>query len=113
MDEDVRKYVNNIEPRHRALFDRLHGLILEAHPGAQVVISYNIPTYKVGGRKLFVGAWRHGLSIYGWPKDRDAGFAARHPALLSGKRTIHLRPKDAAAIPDAELRDFVSAALGE
>lgn len=111
MDDDVQKYIDAIPADHRPLFDRVHGLILQAHPSAQVVISYDIPTYKVGGRKLFVGAWRHGISIYGWPLDRDAGFAARHPELLSGKRTIRLRPADAARIPDDELRDFVAAAL--
>lgn len=111
MDERVRAYIDNIAAEHRPLFDRLHGLILEAHPTAEVRISYDIPTYQVGSRKLFVGAWRHGISIYGWPPDRDAGFAGRHPSLLSGKRTIRLRPGDAALIPDAELLDFVRAAL--
>ncbi len=57
---------DGIAPEHRPLFDRLHRLILAAHPGAAVVLSYKIPTYKVGGRRLYVGVWKHGVSIYGW-----------------------------------------------
>jgi uncharacterized protein YdhG (YjbR/CyaY superfamily) len=93
------------------LFDRLHRLIISAHPDAAVVLSYQIPTYKVGNRRLYVGAWKHGVSIYGWQQGRDASFTSRHPALKTSKGTIQLRPDDAAGIPDDELRDLVRAAL--
>ncbi len=111
MDDAVRDYIHAIAPEHRPLFDRLHRLILEAHPDAAVVISYQIPTYKVDRRRLYVGVWKHGLSIYGWEQGRDAGFTARHPELKTSKGTIRLRPHDAASIPDDELRDLVHAAL--
>lgn len=107
----MREYIDAIAPGHRALFDRIHRLILAACPDAVVVLSYRIPTYKVGRRRLYVGAWKHGVSIYGWPQDRDAGFTARHPALKTSKGTIQLRNEDAAGISDDELRDLVRAAL--
>ena len=111
MDEAVRAYIDGIAPRYRPLFDRLHRLILGVRPDAEVILSYGIPAYQAGRRRLFVGAWKHGVSIYGWGQDRDAGFTARHPALKTGKGTIQLRPEDAAGIPDDELRDLVRAAL--
>ncbi len=111
MDEAVRAYIDGIAPEHRPLFDRLHRLILAAHPDAAVVISYQIPTYKVGRRRLYVGAWKHGVSIYGWPQGHDAGFTSRHPALKTSKGTIQLRPEDAADITDGELTDLVRTAL--
>jgi uncharacterized protein YdhG (YjbR/CyaY superfamily) len=111
VDDVVRDYIASIAPEHRPLFDRLHRLILEAHPEASVVISYDIPTYKVGRRRLFLGVWKHGVSIYGWSEGRDAGFTARHPELKTGKGTIRLRPDDAARIPDEEFRDLARAAL--
>jgi uncharacterized protein YdhG (YjbR/CyaY superfamily) len=111
MDDAVRDYIDAIAPEHRPLFDRIHGLILEAHPDAAVVLSYQIPTYKVGRRRLFVGVWQHGVSIYGWQQGRDGGFTARHPGLQTSKGTIRLRPEDAAGIGDDELRDLVRAAL--
>jgi hypothetical protein len=93
------------------LFDRLHRLIVGAYPDTTVVLSYKIPTYRVGGRRLFVGAWKHGVSLYGWKQGREADFTARHPGLKTSKGTIQLRPGDAAGITDDELLDLIGAAL--
>ena len=111
MDEAVREYSDAIPSEHRALFDRLHRLILEAHPEATVALSYGIPAYRAGRRRLFVGTWKHGLSVYGWHADHDAGFSARHPEFLASKATIRLRPQDAAGLGDDELRGFLRATL--
>jgi len=111
MDSAVRDYVDAIAPPTRPLFDRVHRLVLEAHPGAQVVLAYKMPTYEVGARRLHVGAWKHGVSLYGWDHGRDAGFAARHPELDSGKGTLRLTRAAAQDLPDDELRDLLRAAL--
>jgi hypothetical protein len=111
MDEAVQSYIDGVDPAHRALFDRVHRLIMAAHPDADVVLSYEIPAYKVGRRRLYVGAWQHGISLYGWQQGRDGGFTDRHPELKTGKATIRLRPQDAATIADDELLGLVSAAL--
>jgi len=111
MDAAVRKYIDGIPSEERPLFDRIHRLVLKTRPDAEVVISYNIPTYKAGRRRLFVGVWKHGVSIYGWDQGRDAGFMARHPKLVTGKGTIKLRAADLEGIPDTELRDLVRDAL--
>ncbi len=110
-DQAVQDYIDAITPEHRPLFDRLHRLILEAAPGATVVLSYQIPTDKAGARRLYVGAWKHGVSLYGWQQGGDAGFTSRHPGLKTGKGTIRLRPEDAAGIADDEFRDLARAAL--
>jgi hypothetical protein len=101
-DRAVQEYIDAITPEHRPLFDRLHRLILEAQPGATVVLSYQIPTYQVGRRRLHVGVWKHG---------GDAGFTSRHPGLRAGKGTIRLRPEDAEGIADDEFRGLARAAL--
>jgi hypothetical protein len=111
VDDAVRDYVDAVPAEHRALFDRVHGLILATRPDASVSISYGIPTYRTGRRRLYLGAWQHGVSLYGWGQDRDGGFGARHPELVTGKGTIRLRPEDAGGIGDAELQALVEAAL--
>jgi uncharacterized protein YdhG (YjbR/CyaY superfamily) len=111
MDEAVRAYIDAIAPEHRPLFERLHRLILAEHPDAAVVLSYKMPTYKVGDRRLYVGVWQHGVSIYGWQQGHDAGFTDRHPDVKTSTGTIQLRPEHAASIPDGELRDLIRAAL--
>ncbi|MBV9204418.1 MAG: DUF1801 domain-containing protein [Actinobacteria bacterium] len=111
IDEAVERYIDGVEPAYRPLFDRIHRLILTAHPEADVVLSYAIPTYKVGRRRLYLGAWQHGVSLYGWGQGRDGGFAARHPELRTSKGTIRLRPQDAAALADEEFLGLAGAAL--
>jgi uncharacterized protein YdhG (YjbR/CyaY superfamily) len=111
MDAAVREYIDAIPPEHRPLFDRVHGLILAAYPDAVVVMSYQMPTYKLGSRRLYVGAWKHGLSIYGWNQGADPGFSSRHPELIASKGTVRLRPEDAAAISDQELGGLLGGAL--
>jgi uncharacterized protein YdhG (YjbR/CyaY superfamily) len=113
VDEEVAAYIDAAAPDHRELLRRLHRLILTAHPEAAVALSYKMPSYKVGRRRLYLGAWQHGASVYGWRQDRDAGFSARHPALHTSKGTIRLRPADAAGIPDEEFLEFLRTALAD
>src|SRR6516165_9297795 len=109
-DEAVRRYRDEMDSQYRPVFDRLHRLITALCPDADLVLSYGMPTYRVGRRRLNVGVWQHGLSLYVSP-NRDGGFSGRHPELATGKGTIRLRPEDAARIPDEEFRDLVRAAL--
>ena len=111
MNDEVQSYIDGIDPACRPLFDRVHRLIMAAHPDADVGLSYQIPVYKVGRRRLYVGAWQHGISLYGWGQGRDGGFAERHPELVTGKGTIRLRPQDAEGLGDAELSSLISAVL--
>jgi uncharacterized protein YdhG (YjbR/CyaY superfamily) len=113
MNDAVRSYVEAIVPEHRPLFDRLGRLVARLHPEADLVLSYKMPTYQVGRRRLHVGAWKHGISLYGWPQERAAEFCARHPETRTSKGTIRLSPEDAAAISDGELSDLVRAALDD
>jgi Domain of unknown function (DU1801) len=108
---EVQAYINAVPADSRPLFDRLHRLILAAQPGVDVGISYKMPAYRAGKRRIYVGAWKHGISVYGWGRDRDGGFTARHPALATSSGTIRLRPEDAAGIPDEEFLALARAAL--
>jgi hypothetical protein len=70
-----------------------------------------MPAYRAGNRRIYIGAWKHGISIYGYGHDRDGGFTSRHPRMATSKGTIRLRPRDAASIPDDELLALARAAL--
>jgi len=110
-DDAAQGYIDAIDVEHRPLFDRLHQLILTSYPEATVGLSYQMPTYKVGRRRIHLGVWNHGVSLYGWQSDRSAGFTDRHPELITGKGTIQLRAEQAAGIPDAELLELVRGVL--
>lgn len=108
---DVQSYLDAVAPEHRPLFDRLRALVLQVAPDATERLSYGMPTYVVGRRKLSLGAWKHGLSVYGWGENRDGGFLAAHPELRTSKGTIQLRPEQADRIPDDDLRALFRAVL--
>ena len=111
MDPDVQHYLAAVPAEQRTLFDRVQRLVLQAHPGAACVLSYRMPTFVVGQRRLHVGVWKHGLSLYGWEPGRDGGFAARHPELDSGKGTLKIPLARAADISDDELLALLRGAL--
>ena len=111
MDEDVQRYLEAVSPERRALFDRVHRLVLQAQPGAGCVLSYKMPTFVVGDRRLHVGVWKHGLSLYGWEAGRDGGFAERHPELDSGKGTLHIPLSRAGGLTDEDLLGVLRGAL--
>jgi len=113
MEEGVARYIDAIDAEHRPLFDRVHRLVMQVQPEAQVVLSYRMPTYVAGSRQLHVGVWKHGLSFYGWNHDSDGGLVARHPHLDNGKGTLRLPLTEAVHISDDELRAFLAAALAE
>jgi hypothetical protein len=111
VDADFQAYVDGIEPQFRPLFDRLHGIVVSAHPEALLGLAYDMPTYRVGKRRLNLGVWKHGVSVYGWRRDNDGGFAGRHSELLSSKTTIRIRPSDANDISDDEFVALLGGAL--
>jgi len=113
MDAEVRAYIDGIPEAHRPLFDRLHELIMRTYPDAEVSLAYQMPTYRVGDRRVHLAAWRHGVSIYGWNKSVDGGFVERHPALRTSTGTLRLRRADAAAIDDAEFLGLFRGVLGD
>ena len=111
MDAEFRAYVDGIAPEFRPLFDRLHGIVMGAHPDVTLALAYDMPTYRRGKRRLNLGVWTHGVSVYGWRRDNDGGFASRHPDLLSGKSTVRIRPRDAVGISDDEFVGLLAGAL--
>jgi uncharacterized protein YdhG (YjbR/CyaY superfamily) len=111
MDAAFQTYVDGIDPEFRRLFDRMHGIVVAAHPEATLDLAYDMPTYRVGKRRLNLGVWKHGVSVYGWRRDNDGGFLDRHPDLLSSKTTLRIRPRDAEQISDDEFAALLGGAL--
>ena len=69
-------HIDRIAREHRPLVDRLHRLIRTAQPDAHPGISYGRLCYRAGARRLYLGAWKHGLSICGWPQGQETELIA-------------------------------------
>lgn len=111
IEDAARAYIDAIGAGQRPLFDRIHRLIHEVAPAVDVVLAYNMPTYKAGDRSLHVAVWKHGVSLYGWDEGRTGGLVERFPDLSNGRGTLRLRPSDAEQITDDELRAVIAGAL--
>ena len=113
MDEEVRRYVAGIAAEYQELFGRVNGLILGAYPEAEVKLSYRIPSYWVGKRRLYAGVWKtRGCRSTG---GRRAGKRSSSHGTQSSRQVrarFQIRLGDAAGLRDDELLELVRAALG-
>ena len=113
MDDTAKAYIDGIDPANRPLFDRVHGVIVGEFPDVEVGVAYQMPVYRRADRSLNVGAWKHGVSVYGWGDDDSLSILERHPELSSGRGTLRITRAVAEDISDAELVELVSGALGD
>jgi hypothetical protein len=113
VDAAAKAYADGIETENRPLFDRIHGLIVGEFPDVEVGISYQMPVYRRAGRSINVGAWKHGISVYGWGGQEDLSILERHPELSSGRGTLRITRTVADDISDAELVELIRSALGD
>jgi uncharacterized protein YdhG (YjbR/CyaY superfamily) len=109
----VQGYFDAMPRQHREITDRIRRLIEEVCPQAVPGISYNMLCWRTGDHRLYVGSWKHGLSIYGWSQGREAAVTDRHPELKTSKGTIRLTPAAATAVTDDELCSLIRAALDD
>jgi uncharacterized protein YdhG (YjbR/CyaY superfamily) len=109
VDEAVRIYVEAIPAEQRPLFDRLQSLILELYPEAEVVLSYQIPTYKAKGGRVSLGLWKEGVSLYTTDPEHIAAFKSNHPGVKSGKASLNFRLTD--ELPEQDVREVVARAM--
>jgi uncharacterized protein YdhG (YjbR/CyaY superfamily) len=61
VDDYIASQTPEVQPRLR----ELRAIIRAAVPDAAEVISYGMPTYKLGGRRVHFGAAKHHVALYG------------------------------------------------
>lgn len=106
MDPAVQTYLDAIPETHRPLFDRLQSLVLDLYPDAVVGISYQVPTYRVGRRRVYLGLWKGGVSLHAVSVE---WFKQRHPSIKTGKGSVNFRVSD--ELPEADIRDVIKQAI--
>ena len=63
--KSVDEYIASQPAAVQSILGRVRNAIREALPGAEEVISYQIPAYKLrGGRVLFFAGWKQHYSLY-------------------------------------------------
>lgn len=62
--KDVEHWLSRLEPKQRAALEKLRAQIRAAAPGAEEVISYGQPTFKLHGHLVAFGAFKNHLSFF-------------------------------------------------
>ena len=83
----VDAYVAALAPKVRRLVQQVRRAIHKAEPGVDERISYQIPTFTLGGRNLIhIAAFKQHVGVYPVPKG-DAAFERAVAPHRSGKAT--------------------------
>lgn len=110
--ESVTDYLAAQSEEGRAAIAVVRDLILARDPEAEERLSYGIPTFFVGGRRLLhTAGWGEHLAIYPIPASPpgDAGLREDLTPYIKGKGTLHFRY--AVPLPSALLARIVDAHL--
>ena len=83
MDE----YIGIFPKKVQVILEKLRQTIQKAAPGAEEVISYQIPAFKRHGYLVYFAAWKNHLSLYPLPKG-DEAFKKEVSSYQTGKGTV-------------------------
>ena len=109
MNKDVQRYIEASPQEQRPLFDQLQALIKSLYPEAEIVMSYQIPTYKAKSGWVGLGRWKEGVSLYTNGPQHIAEFKAKYPAIKTGKGSINFRVSD--KVPEAAVKRVIKHAI--
>ena len=89
--KSVDEYIASQPEASRGTLARVRNIIREAVPGAEEVISYKIPTYKLhGGPVLYFAGWKRHYSLYPASGRVVAAFKDELASYQVNKGTIRL-----------------------
>ncbi|MDP3738591.1 MAG: DUF1801 domain-containing protein [Hyphomonadaceae bacterium] len=109
--KDVEHWLSRLDAKHRTALEKLRAQIRAAAPGAEEVISYGQPTFKLHGHLVAFGAFKNHLSFF----PMNSVTIARHAKELDGfetsKGTIQFTPER--PIPAAVVKKIVKERIAQ
>jgi uncharacterized protein YdhG (YjbR/CyaY superfamily) len=83
VDDYIRTFPSDVQTVLQAVRETIHA----AAPGAKESISYQIPTFTIGGRPVvYLAGWKKHISVYPVP-ELDKSLVEQVAPYLSGKGT--------------------------
>lgn len=84
----VNEYIASFPEDIQAVLEKMRATIERAVPGAEEIISYNIPAFKLNGRYvIYFAGFKNHVSIYPVSADVRKKFGKKVAPYLSGKGT--------------------------
>lgn len=88
---DVDAYLTAFDGEQRATLDRLRALIRSEVPDADESITYEIPTYKLGGKRMvYFAGWAKHYSMYPLGERIPVELAGELAAFRTAKGTVQI-----------------------
>ncbi|MGH7726002.1 MAG: DUF1801 domain-containing protein [Candidatus Eiseniibacteriota bacterium] len=94
MNFDVERVISTVPKDRKLLFDRLHALIMDLYPNAEIGISYRIPTYRAKSGWVALSCGNSGVSLFTNGPHHLAEFKAKNPNIKTGRASITLEVSD-------------------
>lgn len=71
--QDIDSYIQQFPSSVQSILQKIRDLVKEILPQATEIISYDIPTYKIGKHSVvYFGAWKSHIGFYNMePKDSE------------------------------------------
>jgi len=71
--ETIDEYIESFPEKVQSVLGKLRDIIRKAAPGAVESISYEMPTYKIDGKRLvYFSAWKNHIGFYSIPKGNES-----------------------------------------
>jgi uncharacterized protein YdhG (YjbR/CyaY superfamily) len=109
--KSVEQWLARVEPRQRAALEKLRGQIRAVAPGAEEVISYGQPTFKLHGHLVAFGAFAKHLSFFPMNSVVIADHADALKGFVTSKGTIQFTPEK--PIPATVVKKIVKARIAQ
>jgi len=109
--KSVDQWLARVEPKQRAALEKLRVQIRAAAPGAEEVISYGQPTFKLHGHLVAFGAFAKHLSFFPMNSVVIAESADALKTFVTSKGTIQFTPDK--PIPAAVVKKIVKARIAQ
>ena len=106
VDEWVAK---NVPARHRDLVAELRGLMKKNMPGAEEVVSYNMPVYRYDKPVAWINAGKSGVSVGFRDGTRIEDTYRLLKGTGKGARNVHMKKVE--EINRTALRDYIKQAV--
>jgi uncharacterized protein YdhG (YjbR/CyaY superfamily) len=112
MNQIAQDYINKSDDSaQKALFERLHNLIMKLYPLAENNLSYGLLKYFIGKQRIWLGYWKQGVSLYTGCPELITAFRQKYPEIKTGKGCLNFRLADKIPVPD--LKQLIQGALGK
>lgn len=93
MEKIFTELIDRVSDERRVLADKIHLHLITEFPNLATLVSWGLPTYKLGKQWISLNYNKLGVVLYSCRTDLVGKFKVQHPEMKTGKGCIHLNLK--------------------